>query len=83
MQKSELLNWLQGEYRQWEALLDQVGEARTSVKSGTKYVIRCTSAAQGYITMSSRRVVALLPALAPASHPQCMVSRSQDRVPHC
>jgi hypothetical protein len=28
MQKSELLNRLQGEYRQWEALLDQIGEAR-------------------------------------------------------
>jgi hypothetical protein len=25
MQKSELLNWLQEEYRQWEALLDQIG----------------------------------------------------------
>jgi hypothetical protein len=28
MKKSELLNWLQGEYRQWEALLDQIGLAR-------------------------------------------------------
>ena len=28
MQKSELLNWLQEEYQQWEALLDQVGRAR-------------------------------------------------------
>ena len=24
MQKSELLNWLQGEYQQWESLLDQI-----------------------------------------------------------
>src|SRR5215213_5034849 len=28
MKKSELLKWLQDEYRQWEALLDQIGEAR-------------------------------------------------------
>jgi len=28
MQKSELLNWLQAEYQQWEALLDQIGPAR-------------------------------------------------------
>jgi hypothetical protein len=28
MQKSELLNWLQEEYQQWEALLDQIGPAR-------------------------------------------------------
>jgi hypothetical protein len=28
MQKAELLDWLQGEYRQWEALLDQIGEVR-------------------------------------------------------
>jgi hypothetical protein len=28
MNKSELLNWLQEEYQQWEALLDQIGEAR-------------------------------------------------------
>jgi hypothetical protein len=28
MKKSELLNWLQEEYRQWEAFLDQIGEAR-------------------------------------------------------
>lgn len=28
MNKSELLNWLQQEYRQWEALLDQIGPAR-------------------------------------------------------
>jgi hypothetical protein len=28
MKKSELLNWLQEEYRQWEALLDQIGPAR-------------------------------------------------------
>src|SRR6266498_2737739 len=26
--KSELLKWLQEEYRQWEALLDQIGPAR-------------------------------------------------------
>jgi hypothetical protein len=25
MKKSELLNWLQEEYRQWEAFLDQIG----------------------------------------------------------
>src|SRR5512134_1662343 len=25
MKKSELLHWLQGEYRQWEAFLDQIG----------------------------------------------------------
>ncbi len=24
MQKSELLNWLQAEYQQWESLLDQI-----------------------------------------------------------
>ncbi|HET9588597.1 MAG TPA: ClbS/DfsB family four-helix bundle protein [Anaerolineales bacterium] len=28
MNKSELLNWLQEEYRQWEAFLDQIGPAR-------------------------------------------------------
>src|SRR5215216_4902472 len=28
MNKSELLEWLQAEYRQWEAFLDQIGEAR-------------------------------------------------------
>jgi hypothetical protein len=28
MQKSEFLHWLQEEYQQWEALLDQIGEAR-------------------------------------------------------
>jgi hypothetical protein len=28
MQKSELLNWLQEEYRQWQALLDQIGPSR-------------------------------------------------------
>ena len=28
MNKSELLNWLQEEYQQWEALLDQIGPAR-------------------------------------------------------
>ena len=28
MNKSELLKWLQEEDRQWEALLDQIGEAR-------------------------------------------------------
>src|ERR671922_1394841 len=28
MKKSELLNWLQEEYRQWQALLDQIGPAR-------------------------------------------------------
>jgi len=28
MKKSELLNWLREEYRQWEALLDQIGPAR-------------------------------------------------------
>src|SRR6185503_7731697 len=28
MKKSELLNWLQDEYRQWETLLDQIGPAR-------------------------------------------------------
>lgn len=28
MKKSELLNWLQGEYQQWEALLDQIGPTR-------------------------------------------------------
>ena len=28
MNKSDLLNWLQEEYQQWEALLDQVGSTR-------------------------------------------------------
>jgi hypothetical protein len=28
MKKSELLNWLQEEYEQWEAFLDQIGPAR-------------------------------------------------------
>jgi hypothetical protein len=28
MKKSELLHWLQEEYRQWEAFLDQIGPAR-------------------------------------------------------
>ena len=28
MTKAELLKWLQDEYRQWEALLDQIGPAR-------------------------------------------------------
>lgn len=28
MKKSELLNWLQEEYQHWQALLDQIGEAR-------------------------------------------------------
>lgn len=28
MKKSELLNWLQAEYQQWEGLLEQVGPAR-------------------------------------------------------
>lgn len=28
MKKSELLNWLQEEYRQWEAFLDQIGPER-------------------------------------------------------
>ena len=28
MNKSELLHWLQAEYQQWEALLDQIGPAR-------------------------------------------------------
>ena len=28
MRKSELLNWLQEEYRQWEAFLDQISPAR-------------------------------------------------------
>src|SRR3954454_24668701 len=28
MKKAELLHWLQDEYRQWEALLDQIGPAR-------------------------------------------------------
>jgi len=28
MEKAELLNWLQAEIRQWEALLDQIGPAR-------------------------------------------------------
>jgi hypothetical protein len=28
MNKSELLNWLQEEYRQWEGLLDEIGPAR-------------------------------------------------------
>jgi hypothetical protein len=28
MKKSELLNWLQEEYQEWEALLDQIGPAR-------------------------------------------------------
>ena len=28
MNKSELLDWLKEEYRQWEALLNQIGEAR-------------------------------------------------------
>ena len=28
MQKSELLHWLQEEYQQWEAFLDQIGPAR-------------------------------------------------------
>jgi hypothetical protein len=28
MKKSELVSWLQGEYRQWEALLDRVGPDR-------------------------------------------------------
>ena len=28
MNKSELLNWLQEEYQQWEAFLDQIGPAR-------------------------------------------------------
>ena len=28
MKKSELLNWLQAEYRQWETFLDQIGPTR-------------------------------------------------------
>jgi hypothetical protein len=28
MEKSELLNWLQAEYQQWEALLEQIGPER-------------------------------------------------------
>ncbi len=28
MKKSELLNWLQEEYQQWEAFLDQIGSTR-------------------------------------------------------
>lgn len=28
MKKSELLNWLQEKHQQWEALLDQIGQAR-------------------------------------------------------
>jgi hypothetical protein len=28
MQKSELVSWLQGENRQWEALLERIGPAR-------------------------------------------------------
>ncbi len=28
MNKSELLNWLQAEYQQWETFLDQIGMAR-------------------------------------------------------
>jgi len=28
MKKSEILNWLQEEYQQWEAFLDQIGPAR-------------------------------------------------------
>lgn len=28
MNKAELLDWLQAEYRQWEALLDQIGQER-------------------------------------------------------
>jgi hypothetical protein len=28
MKKSELLNWLQQEYRQWQALLDRIGPVR-------------------------------------------------------
>jgi len=28
MNKSELLNWLQQEYQNWEILLDQIGAAR-------------------------------------------------------
>src|SRR5262245_56164192 len=28
MKKSELLNWLQEKYQQWEAFLDQIGSAR-------------------------------------------------------
>jgi hypothetical protein len=28
MKKAELLNWLQAEYQQWEAFLDQIGPAR-------------------------------------------------------
>jgi hypothetical protein len=28
MKKSELLDWLQEEYQQWEALLDEIGTAR-------------------------------------------------------
>ena len=28
MNKSELLDWLQGEYQKWETLLDQIGPAR-------------------------------------------------------
>jgi hypothetical protein len=33
MNKSELLNWLQGEHQQWEKFLDQIGPARME-KSG-------------------------------------------------
>ncbi len=28
MKKSELLNWLQTEYRQWQVFLDQIGTTR-------------------------------------------------------
>ncbi len=28
VKKTELVNWLQGEYQQWQALLDQIGPAR-------------------------------------------------------
>ncbi len=60
MKKSELLNWLRDEYRQWEVLLDQIGLARM-VQPGVNgdWSIKDIAA---HLTGWQRRVVANLQA---------------------
>ncbi|MEO7913334.1 MAG: ClbS/DfsB family four-helix bundle protein [Roseiflexaceae bacterium] len=60
MKKSELLHWLQEEYQQWEAFLDQIGPARMDQPDVTgQWSIKDIVA---HLTGWQRRVVARLQA---------------------
>ena len=64
MKKSELLNWLQEEYQQWEAFLDQIGPARMdqpgvtghwSIKDIVAHLTGCQPRLIGRLQAAQRR----------------------------